>query len=176
MIEIKPSNVKFCEREFNNLQKELGVNLPIDYIKFLQKSNGGIPELNIVELENEEIKSFSVTEFFGINNVKINDLKSQYICYNERIPRSNLPICRVEGGNIICLNIDNGLISLWGHDSELLNENVMSIKSLIKVARSFEGFISLIEPYDQENDLKDYRVEDVWVDFDFLKEIKNDTD
>jgi hypothetical protein len=176
MIEIKPSNVKFNEREFNNFQKELGVHLPNDYIKFLKKNNGGIPELNIVELQNEEIKSFSVTDFFGVNNVKINDLKSQYETYKERIPRGNIPICRAEGGNIVCLNIDNGFISLWDHDTELMNEDAISINSLLKVARSFEDFLSLMKPYDQEDDLNDYKVEDVWIDPDFLKELKNDID
>jgi hypothetical protein len=109
-------------REFNNFQKELGASLPIEYKKFLEKNNGGAPEVNIVELKNEEIKSFSVTDFFGINNAKINDLRSQYETYKERIPSRNIPICRAEGGNIVCLNIDNGLISLWDHDTELMNE------------------------------------------------------
>lgn len=176
MIEIKPSNVEFNEGEFNNFQKDLGVNFPNEYIKFLEKNNGGNPELNIVELLNDEIKSFSVTEFFGVNNVKINDLKSQYETYKKRIPSGNIPICRVEGGNIVCLNIDNGLISLWDHDTELINEDVLSTNSLLKVAGSFEEFLSLMKPYDLEDDLDDYKVEDVWIDPDFLKELKNDKD
>lgn len=174
MIEIKPSNVKFNEKEFNNFEKELGVNLPTEYIKFLEKNNGGIPELNIVELQNEEIKSFSVTDFFGVNNVKINDLKSQYETYKERIPSGNIPICRVEGGNIVCLNIDNGSISLWDHDTELMNEDVLSTNSLLKVAKNFEEFFNLMKPYHHEDDLDDYKVEDVWIDHDFLNELKND--
>ncbi|RPF54144.1 SMI1/KNR4 family protein [Aquisalibacillus elongatus] len=177
MIEIRPSKVKFNEKEFNNFQKELGINLPKEYIKFLKEYNGGIPELNIVELQNEEVKSFSVTEFFGVNNEKINDLKSQYETYKERIPSENIPICRAEGGNIVCLNIDNGLISFWDHDTELLNENVSSANSLLRVATNFEEFLSLMEPYYyNEDDLADYKVEDVWIDPDFLKELKNDKD
>lgn len=176
MIEIKSSNVRFDENDFNNFQKELKANLPNDYIKFLEKNNGGIPELNIVELHNEEIKSFSVTDFFGVNNVIINDLKSQYETYKERIPKGNIPICRVEGGNIVCLNINNGLISLWDHDTELVNEDVMSINSLLKVAGSFEEFLKLMKPYEQEDDLDEYKVEDVWIDPAFLKELKNDID
>ncbi|WP_047984683.1 SMI1/KNR4 family protein [Ornithinibacillus californiensis] len=174
MINIKPSNVKFNEREFNNFQKELGVNLPKEYIKFLEKNNGGIPESNIVLLQNKEIKSFSVTDFFGVNKMNINDLKSQYIIYKERIPSGNIPICRVEGGNIVCLNIDNGLISLWDHDTELMNENLLSTNSLIEVAVNFEEFLGLMKPYHHEDDLDDYKVEEVWIDPDFLKELKND--
>ncbi|MEO2078271.1 MAG: SMI1/KNR4 family protein [Bacillus sp. (in: firmicutes)] len=176
MIEIKPSNVEFNEKEFNNFQKDLGVNFPNEYIKFLRKNNGGTPELNIVELQNDEFKSFSVTEFFGVNNIKINDLKSQYETYKKRIPSGNIPICRVEGGNIVCLNIDNGLISLWDHDTEFIIDDVWSTNSLLKVAGSFEAFLSLMKPYDPEEDLDDYKVEDVWIDPDFLKELKNDKD
>lgn len=177
MIEIKPSNVKFDEKEFNDFQKKLGVHLPNDYIKFLEKNNGGIPELNIVELQKEEIKSFSVTDFLGINNKKkINDLKSQYETYKERIPEGNIPICRVAGGDIVCINFDNGSISLWDHDTELINEDVIPINSLLHVARSFKEFLKLMKPYDPEDDLDDYKVEDVWIDPDFLKELKRDID
>lgn len=174
MIEIKASNVNFNEREFNNFQKELGTNLPEAYINFLKKNNGGIPVLNIVELQNEEIKSFSVNDFFGVNHIKITDLKYQYETYKERIPSGNIPICRVEGGNIVCLNIDNGFISLWDHDTELMKEEVVSVNSLLKVASNFENFLSLIKPYHHhEDDLDDYKVEDVWIDPDFLKELKD---
>lgn len=177
MIEIKPSNVKFNKKEFNDFQKELGINFPNEYIKFLEINNGGIPELNIVELQNEEIKSFSVTDFFGINNVKIYDLKSQYETYKNRIPSGNIPICRVNGGNIVCLNIDNGLVSLWDHDTELINEGVSSTNSLLKVARNFEGFLSIMKPYHHhQDDLDDYKIEEVWIDPDFLKELKNNKD
>ncbi|MEK3755985.1 SMI1/KNR4 family protein [Shouchella clausii] len=163
-------------REFNNFQKELGASLPIEYKKFLEKNNGGAPEVNIVELKNEEIKSFSVTDFFGINNAKINDLRSQYETYKERIPSRNIPICRAEGGNIVCLNIDNGLISLWDHDTELMNEDFLPTNSFLKVASSLEEFLSFIKPYDHEDALDDYKVEDVWIDPDFLKELKSDKD
>ncbi|MFU0790192.1 MAG: hypothetical protein ACFWT6_09585 [Virgibacillus proomii] len=71
MIEIKPININFDEIEFNKFQKKLGVTLPNEYIEFLKEKNGGIPESNIFELSNEEIESFSVTDFFGINQKKL---------------------------------------------------------------------------------------------------------
>lgn len=176
MIEVKPSNVKLNKRDLYNFEKELGFNLPNDYKKFLEINNGGAPEPNIVELHNEEINSFSITDFFGINNAKINDLKSQYETYKERIPRRNLPICRVDGGNIVCLNIDNEVISLWDHDIELMDSSALPIKSLIVVAKSFDGFLNIIKPYDHDDDIDDYEIEEVWIDPDFSKELKDDKD
>ncbi|MFD1337148.1 SMI1/KNR4 family protein [Oceanobacillus iheyensis] len=172
MIQIKTSNDKFNEEEFDNLEKKLEVILPKNYKRFLEINNGGMPELNIIELEDEEIESFSITEFFGIGISAINDLKYQFEMYKERIPNRNLPICRVEGGNVVCMNIDHETISLWDHDTELIDNDTLSVKSLIKVANGFEEFLSIIKPYDQ--DVDEYKVNDVWIDPDFIKELNKE--
>lgn len=177
MIEIKPSNIKFDESAFNNFQKELGVHLPKKYIQFLEKYNGGTPEPNLVERPNEEVESFSIRYFFGVNHVNIYDLKAQYETYKGRIPSRNIPICEVEGGNIVCLNMDNGLISLWDHDLELMIEDDLPVNQLLTVARNFEAFLSLIKPYEyQEEDLAGYKIRSMSVDPDHLEKLKNDAD
>lgn len=173
MIEIKPSNIKFDKTKFDEFQNKLDITMPYEYIGFLKKYNGGIPELNVVNLQDQEIKSFTVTDFFGINNEQINDLNSQYKVYKKRIPKGNIPICRTEGGNIVCLNINNGSVYLWDHDVELINNDV---ESLLYVAKNFEEFLKLMKPYEQEENLDDYKVEDVWIDPNFLNEVKNDID
>lgn len=94
--------------------------------------------------------------------------------YKERVPNGNLPICRVEGGSIVCLNIHNESINFWDHDTELIDENIYSANPLIKVANSFTDFLNVIKPYDHDEGLGDYKVEDVWIDPDFFKEINDD--
>ncbi|NGY89473.1 hypothetical protein F3K44_01540 [Bacillus megaterium] len=49
----------------------------------------------------------------------------------------------------------------------------MKIQDLYYVAPSFEDFLQMIKPYDpEEDDLDGYEGEEVWMDPDFLKELK----
>ncbi|KQL34444.1 hypothetical protein AN959_15750 [Psychrobacillus sp. FJAT-21963] len=58
----------------------------------------------------------------------------------------------------------------WDHDIELLNEDI-DFKYLIPIANNFVDFLNMIKPDDSE-DLDGYEVEEVWVDPDFLEEMK----
>lgn len=174
MIDISPNKYTFDETELDKFENELGVILPQSYKHFLQKYNGGTPEPNIIELKNEEIKSISITDFFGVKNAQINDLKFQYEIYKERIPNKHIPISRVEGGNIICLGLENHYISLWDHDTELLNADIKPNNPLIYIEKNFEKFIEKIKPMKENMDLQDYKVRDIWVAPDFLNELNED--
>ncbi|KNE20710.1 SMI1/KNR4 family protein [Virgibacillus pantothenticus] len=175
MIEIEASNVKFDKAEFSDFENKLGTNLPVDYVSFLKEKNGGTPEPNILELSTGEINSISITDFFGVKLEEINDLNSQYNIYKGRIPRNNIPICRVEGGNIVCLNVEDKTISFWDHDIELIKEELKPRNPLIYIAESFNDFLESIKPYNTEDEMDDYKVKNVWIDPEFLKEIKSDS-
>ena len=172
MVFIEPSKINFDERALVNFENIIGVHLPKEYVDFLKKNNGGTPELNTIELQNEEIKSFSITSFLGLDLDDINNLHAQFLTYRQRIQKNNIPIANVEGGNIVCLNIINGSVLLWDHDTELLNHSIIPYKSFLPIANSFDGFLTLIHPYIEGNS-DDYEVEEVWIDPDFLREIEN---
>lgn len=172
MVFIEPSKINFDERALVNFENIIGVHLPKEYVEFLKKNNGGTPELNTIELQNEEIKSFSITSFLGLDLDDINNLHAQFLTYRQRIQKNYIPIANVEGGNIVCLNIINGSVLLWDHDTELLNHSIIPYKSLLPIANSFDEFLTLINPYIEGNS-DDYEVEEVWIDPNFLREIEN---
>lgn len=172
MVFIEPSKIYFDERALVNFENIIGVHLPKEYVDFLKKNNGGTPELNIIELQNEEIKSFSITSFLGLYLDDINNLHAQFLTYRQRIQKNYIPIADVEGGNMVCLNIIDGSVLLWDHDTELLNHSIIPYKSLLPIANSFNEFLTLIHPYIEGNS-DDYEVEEVWIDPDFLREIEN---
>lgn len=175
MITLNPSNVPYEKHMIEQFEKSTGLQLKKEYLEFLEKYNGGNPESNIVELDNEEIKSFSITTFFGVGIDGINDVIEQFSLLYKRVPKGCLPIARVEGGNIICLNLNiekNGYVFLWNHETELLYEDDMTIEKLYPVADSFTEFLNKIKPYNpDEQDLSGYKVQEVWIDPDFLKEL-----
>lgn len=174
---IKPNSKRFSQQDLNELEKKVGASFPEEYVNFLRKYNGGEVEDNIIELSSGEIESFNVSSFFGTRLEDINDLLSCYDTFEGRIPKGSIPIGRDVGGNIVCLNLNReeyGYIFLWDHDIELeFEDNEMEIQDLYYVAPSFEDFLQMIKPYDpEEDDLDGYEGEEVWIDPDFLKELK----
>ena len=172
MVFIEPSKINFDEIALVSFENIIGVCLPKEYVDFLKKNNGGTPQLNTIELPNEEIKSFSITSFLGLELDDINNLQAQFLTYRQRIQKNYIPIANVEGGNIVCLNIVNGSILLWDHETELINHSTRSYKSFLPIANSFDKFLEMINPYIEEN-FDDYEVEEVWIDPDFLRELEN---
>ncbi|PEA35649.1 SMI1/KNR4 family protein [Priestia megaterium] len=174
---IKPNSKRFSQQDLNELEKKVGASFPEEYVNFLREYNGGEVEDNIIELRSVEIESFNLSSFFGTRLEDINNLLSCYDTFESRIPKGSIPIGRDLGGNIICLNLNRegyGYIFLWDHDIELeFEDNEMEIQDLYYVAPSFEDFLQMIKPYDpEEDDLDGYEGEEVWIDPDFLKELK----
>lgn len=68
-----------------------------------------------------------------------------------------------------------GAIFLWDHDIELnFDKDEMGIQDLYYIASSFNEFLNMIKEYNpEEDDLDGYEVEEVWIDPDFLKELKD---
>ena len=116
------------------------------------------------------MQSIAISDFFGIGIERINDLKATYKVYKDRLPKGFIPIARTEGGNIVCLSRHNGSLFFWDHDIELLNEDI-DFKYFIPIANNFVDFLNMIKPADSE-DLDVYEIEEVWVDPDFLEEMK----
>jgi len=178
LIIIKPNSKRFSQKDLDELEKKVCASFPEEYVNFLRKYNGGEVEDNIIELPSGEIESFILSSFFGTRLEDINDLLSCYDTFESRIPKGSIPIGRDVGGNIVCLNLNReryGYIFFWDHDIELeFEDNEMEIQDLYYVAPSFDDFLHMIKPYDpEEDDLDGYEIEEVWIDPDFLKELKD---
>ncbi|MDQ1143852.1 hypothetical protein QE429_000679 [Bacillus sp. SORGH_AS 510] len=170
MIPIRPNNKKLDNKKLADYQDMIGYKLPQKYIDFLREYNGGDPDENIIELLNGEISSVAITDFFGIDVMKINDLVANFKVYKDRIPKGYIPIARTEGGNIVCLAGDNGHLFFWDHENEFQNDDIEN-KKLLPLANNFENLLQMMKSVTDE-DLEDYEVEEVWVDPEFLAELK----
>ncbi|KQL34443.1 SMI1/KNR4 family protein [Psychrobacillus sp. FJAT-21963] len=78
MIQIKPSNKKLNQKRLFDFEQLIKYKLPKEYVEFLIKYNGGYPENNIIELQDDEMQSIAISDFFGIGIERINDLKATY--------------------------------------------------------------------------------------------------
>lgn len=176
VVSIKKTNRNFDREIFNDIEKQIELKLPLEYIEFLEKYNGGRPENNIVELKGGEIKSFSISIFFGVNLDNNSDFLYHCNLLGKRIPKKCVPIAYVEGGNIVCVNLSAdkyGYIYLWDHDVELLYGDDITVDNMYFIAKSFAEFMKMIKPYNPTNEeLSEYKVLDVWVNPEFMKKIK----
>jgi len=176
VIGFTKSKTAFDRNIIKLFEKNNGFKLPKEYIKFLEAYNGGRPEANIVELKGCEIESFSISTFFGTNLDNYNDIVYQFNILNKRIPKECVPIADVEGGNVICMNLSaekRGYIYLWDHEVELLYGEAITIDNMCFIAESFTSFLSMIEPHSPTTEeLREYKVLNVWVNPDFMEKIK----
>jgi hypothetical protein len=72
LIKIKPSSKKFNKKKIEEFENRSGVSFPKEYIKYIEKYNGGLPEENLVI--SEGAPPFILTSFFGTGLVSIDDL------------------------------------------------------------------------------------------------------
>ncbi|MFD4706790.1 SMI1/KNR4 family protein [Gottfriedia sp. NPDC058432] len=177
MISIKPNTNKFNKKMIDQLENELCLSFPNEYIEFLEKYNGGIPEENIVI--SEEAPEFILSIFFGTDLDIYNDLLLCYKTFYGRIPKGCVAVASDVGGNIICLNLSEekyGYVYFWDHEKELMfEEGKIQLNNLSLIATSFNKFLNMIqEDITNADDLEGYEVEEIWIDPEFLKEMNNE--
>ncbi len=172
MINIKATSRKFNKKRINNIENIIGATFPKEYISFLKKYNGGFPEENVVS--SEKAPDFILTSFFGTDLVTVDDISSCFKTFKGRIPDGCVPIARDAGGNLVVLNLSNskyGYVFFWDHEEE---DARMKIDDLCLIAPSFNDFLNMIKLDNmKEKDLSEYEVKEVWIDPDFLEELKD---
>lgn len=146
-------------------QKKIGA-FPQQYIEFLKEYNCGVPEPNIIKINNDEDNQISIQYFLGISKNKKEDIFSQYKFWKKYLPNGFLPIAYTEGGGLVCLSLNRsnfGAVHFWDHDDE----------SVVEIGTDIDAFLHHILEYDAEkDDGEDLVIEEEWVDPEFQKLIK----
>ena len=144
------------ESELARVETSLGVSIPDGYRTFLQATDGGRP------VEDTFSPKIGVTNFLGARGIV-----KQRDRLRGRIPGTLLPIADAEGGNLICISIDEGdLGAIYFWDHELDGE-----KAAERLAASFDDFVSKLRVLSRE-DLPPARVISVQIDPEFLKMVR----
>ncbi|MCC5801853.1 SMI1/KNR4 family protein [Rossellomorea vietnamensis] len=173
MIAIKGNINKYNQKPVDKIEKIVGATLPKEYIQFLRKHNGGFPEANIVI--SETAPECIITSFYGTDVEPVHDLYSRFKTFEGRVPNRCIPIASDAGGNLVVLNVRNpnyGYVFFWDHEEDS-GDKEMNLNDLCLIAPSFNEFLTLIKPAHIEEDLRGYEVKEVWVDTDFLKDLKS---
>ena len=72
MITIEPNMIRTSREEIGRFEEELGLRLPPEYVAFVEEYNGGDPEPNCLESDDNGI---AVQYFHGLQLEGIYDLR-----------------------------------------------------------------------------------------------------
>jgi len=131
-------------KDIENLEAELKARLTSDYRDFLLRHNGGVPTPDTIEVSGAPEMPTDVQFFFGIGrSIESSDLMWNLAFIRERCPcRHVLPVACDSGGNLFCLEVENG------HTQQVVYADIgISEGRFYSVAPTFEKFIGQLKPY-----------------------------
>jgi len=144
---VKNPSRALTSSDVKNLEIELNVSLPIEYVEFLLRNNGGIPIPNTYPIEGHEEEVGSIQVFFGIDR----DIKSSCLDWNfrefnvnKRIPNNLFPIGNSDTGDLICISLygqDKGFVIFW---DGMYESEKATYSNVYKIASSFSDFLNCL--------------------------------
>ena len=147
-------SAQLSEEDIKSVEYEIGVNFPQEFIAHYLKYNGGIPTNACFYMEEYD----SIAEISCFLPIKYNDntqsftIEESFINYTKEknvISPHFIPFARDWGGNLFCINQENGNIFLILLDLGEVKENNGSIRFL---SDSFGTFINALENCEEDDD------------------------
>lgn len=144
---------KAAREDIQALENTFRYKLPKEYINFLLSYDGAEPDTNIFSVESNNN--------CGINRfIPCKDIIQESI-YIDHVSQDMIPIAWAECGNYLIISLITGKIFFWDHEIP---------DKQIELAPSIFAFLEQLEPFDINSvELKEWQVESVWIDPDFLK-------
>jgi hypothetical protein len=132
--------------EINNLEAEFEITLPDDYKEFLQKHNGGKPEIKYAAFNVEDLEQdISLDIFFGIGIKELDILYWSNLFRDDILPESIIIGSDAGDGLLMLINDgENDGIYYWDHTFSF--EQSSEENNLYFISNSFSEFIDSLKP------------------------------
>jgi cell wall assembly regulator SMI1 len=148
-IEFEPSDAEpLTESELESVERELDVELPRDYRRFLLEQNGGrtVDDWVLDTPIAHSIGGVLPCDFYSVARSGQYDMSWMLDSYGLHwLAAGVLPIAEDPGGNVICLSLrgdEYGSVYFWDHELGAHEGDLPSPQGLTVVAESFEAFVS----------------------------------
>lgn len=123
-----------------DFEKANNVQVPLDYVSFLEKYNGGRPTPNYVPGARSDVDwIYGMHQGPGWSN-----LFDAIETYQGRIPSWYMPIAHDSGGNLYLMSLfgkNHGYIAFWRHEFEGEGDADQYFDNMSFVAKSFQEFL-----------------------------------
>lgn len=146
MISIMNPEEKFSQNVFDNFCFKHKLNFPKQFVQFLSQYNDGELERNIIEGYDD----CCIRYFYGTTSFAYSNIEDVFECFKERMPHNCIAIAEAEGGNQICVSLEDnthGKIYFWDHETMDVDEGEeceYSIDNMPLVANSFDELLKKI--------------------------------
>lgn len=149
MREMKEPKKPTSDARISEIEKELGISLPLQYRNFLLRYNGGHPIPDGFVFKEAPYGDSCVAWFLAIDS-ELSNFVETFECMRDRMPRELIPIADDPGGNQICIAVagpNTGAVYFWDHEHEVDEGDVPTYQNISLIANSFDEFIDSLHDY-----------------------------
>lgn len=129
------------------VEQSLGISIPMNYLAFLLKHNGGRPTPNAFPIHGFENNPFGAIQvFLRVNgDIESSNIEWTHQTMCNRLPANLLAIARTGSGDLICLSLfgdDADAVVFWDFYNEPAEP---SYDNVYRIADGFEEFLESIQ-------------------------------
>jgi cell wall assembly regulator SMI1 len=147
---IENSEAPLSEERLREVERDIGLNFPEQYRRFLLAHNGGtpVPAVFDYKIEKGAYTDSIVDWFLAIYDGEHDNFEDSVQVYKSReprIPNNFIPIAHDPGGNLICISAsggDLGAVYFWDHEREADRGETPSYANVHLIADSFDEFLA----------------------------------
>lgn len=129
--------------QIDTLQWKYRLQFPQNYVEFLLRNNGGMPEADCFEFADGSDASV-VDRFLSVGGPSYADLDWHLEIYNGRIPKEFFPIAKDPGGGLIVMGWDGSFkeqIFFWDHEFEADHDGEATMSNMHFIAPDLSHFM-----------------------------------
>lgn len=139
------SDLPLNDGDISYLRTMVSHSIPTEYIEFIKKYNGGVPDPDSFNI-NEINDASTINRFLGVKKEKNQDGDIFYFIkvYKDRVPSEYLPIAYDVGGNLILIRLghDDAKVFFWDHELESDEGKKPTIDNIYHLSDSINEFLS----------------------------------
>jgi hypothetical protein len=130
-VQIESESPGATEAQLQVLSTGVG-GLPDSYVQFLRRHNGVVPAPNRFDVRPRT--AGSLRRMFGAETTldRARMMRSEF-------GAAVVPIGEAEGGNLVCLSLDDGHVIFWDHDR-------WGPDGMTPIAPSVDDFMAMLKP------------------------------
>jgi len=123
-MKMQETGKSLTDSDISEFENEFQIKLPQDYIDFMLKNNGGVPEEDWIfdYIENGNANSSVIRDFFVIYKTETGEYDDLKVAYKNGVaPPDYMPIATDPGGNVIFMAVkgeNRGKIYFGNHELE----------------------------------------------------------
>jgi hypothetical protein len=156
-LKLTDKGPRLDDKKIDSFEARWNIKLPPEYRAFLLRTNGGMPEPEVLFHFVERGKpSDSVLDQFyilrkGADDPNLDEALETFIA-TRRMPATFLPFAYDQFGNQICISVagkDVGRVYFWSHEREPADpaeDSDPSIDNVSLIADSFSSFLDALTP------------------------------